>query len=154
MRLLKTVSFHETKKRWFAIDATGLRLGRLASQVAILLQGKHKPHYTPHADLGDHVIIYNCDAIECTSDDKIYYRHSGRMGGLKQRTIAEQMRLDSRKVMMAAVRNMVGRTKLKREMLKKCRCFTQEHTHAAQQPIEIALVEGKHITEVVYGADK
>ena len=154
MKLLKTKSFHQEKRQWYAIDASGMRLGRLATQVAILLQGKHKAQYTPHADLGDFVVIYNCANIACTSTDKIYYRHSGRMGSLKTRTIEEQMTLDPCKVMMKAVQNMLKRSPLGRDMLKKCRCFSGMHTHQAQQPRLLKIDGSKHITEVVYGTDE
>ena len=76
MKFLKTKSYHQDEQKWFAVDASAKKLGRLAARVAVILQGKHKPHYTPHADLGDYVVVYNLQNIACTSKDKIYYRSS------------------------------------------------------------------------------
>ena len=135
MKLLKTKSYHKGEKKWFAIDATGLRLGRVASLVASMLKGKHNRYFTPHADQGDYIIVFNISKIKCTSSDKIYYRHSGRMGGLKQRTYQEQMQVSPEKVFTLAVKRMISNTPLGREMLRKLHCYAgSEHPHAAQQP--------------------
>lgn len=152
MRLKETQSYssRNVEQKWYQIDATGLRLGRLATQVAVLLQGKHKVHYTPHNDIGDYVVVYNCDAIECTSKDKIYYRHSGRMGGLKERTYEEQKAVSSCSIVELAVKRMLKRSPLGRKMLKKLKCFSGEHSHEAQQPQTIVLSAKTCLTKGEY----
>tara|TARA_B100000989_G_C19350262_1_gene388808 strand:+ start:224 stop:664 length:441 start_codon:yes stop_codon:yes gene_type:complete len=137
MKFLKTKSYHQDEQKWFAVDASAKKLGRLAARVAIILQGKHKPHYTPHADLGDCVVVYNLQDIVCTSKDKIYYRHSGRMGSLKQRTFAEQMQISPESVFRLAVKRMLKNTPLGRDMLRKLKCYAGDHQHSAQQPKEL-----------------
>ncbi|MEC8460957.1 MAG: 50S ribosomal protein L13 [Pseudomonadota bacterium] len=148
----ETPSYNPThiSRKWYQIDATGLRLGRLATQVAVLLQGKHRSTYTPHQDLGDHVIVYNCDAVACTTKDKIYYRHSGRMGGLKERTLDEQMVVSSERVVMLAVKRMLKRSPLGRQMLTKLRCHAGQHTQEAQRPVSIDLSHGKCLAKEIY----
>ena len=155
MKLLKTKSYHQDTKKWYAVDATDKRLGRIATQVAIVLQGKHKAHYTPHADLGDNVVVYNLQHVKCTSTDKIYYRHSGRMGGLKQRTLEEQMAVSPEKVFELAVKRMLKRGPLGREMIRKLKCYAgSEHPHAAQQPEVLQLDDSaQDQSEVTYGTD-
>lgn len=141
MKLLKTKSYHQDARKWFTVDAADKRLGRLATQVAVVLQGKHKAHYTPHADLGDFVVVYNLDKVVTTSADKLYYRHSGRMGGLKERTFAEQMAVSSEKVFELAVKRMLKRGPLGRDMIKKLKCYAGDHPHEAQQPQPLQLIE-------------
>ena len=103
--------------------------------------------------MGDYVVVYNCDELECTSQDKIYYRHSGRIGSLKQRTIADQMSRDSEQVMILAVKRMLKRGPLGRKMLGKLKCFAKDHAHQAQNPRALDLSTNKHIAEVVYGKE-
>ena len=153
MKILKTTSFHQTKREWLAVDASDMRVGRLATQLAIILQGKHKPSYTPHADLGDYIAVYNCDKLVCTSQDKIYYRHSGRIGSLKQRTFDEQMAISSVQILQLAVQRMLKRSPLGRQMIKKLKCFSGAHNCVAQKPKLLDLNTDKHITEVVYGTN-
>ena len=153
MKTLKTQSFSTCKRTWYAIDASEMRLGRLATQVAILLQGKHKPQFTPHVDHGDFVVVYNCDKLVCTSSEKMYYRHTGRIGSLKERTFDEQMASSSTHVVMLAVKRMLKRGPLGRSMLTKLKCFAGEHKHQAQQPTLLDLNSYKHIAEVVNGKD-
>lgn len=129
----KTIS-----REWHVIDAEGQVLGRLATRVATLLMGKHKPLYTPFLDVGDHVVIVNADKIVLTGnkmDDKIYYRHSGYPGGIKEARARRVMREHPTRIIESAVRGMVPKTKLGRQMLTKLRIYAgPEHPHEAQQP--------------------
>jgi len=126
------------KRDWHVIDADGQVLGRLATRVATLLMGKHKPGYTPFLDVGDHVVVINADKIVLTGNkmnDKMYYRHSGHPGGIKEGRARRVMREHPTRVIEAAVLGMVPRTKLGRQMLTKLRVYAgPEHPHAAQQP--------------------
>ena len=152
MKQLDTKSYNEAsvKKSWYQIDATGLSLGRLATQIAVLLQGKHKPQYTPHANLGDFVIVYNCDQVK-GQEGSIYYRHSGRMGGLKQRTFAEQMKVSSEDVVMLAVKRMLTRSPLGRRRMRQLKCYRGSHPHDAQGAKSIDLSKERTLSEEVYG---
>ena len=129
----KTIS-----REWHVIDAEGQVLGRLATRVARLLMGKHKPLYTPFLDVGDHVVIVNADKIVLTGnkmDDKIYYRHTGYPGGIKEARARRVMREHPTRIIESAVRGMVPKTKLGRQMLTKLRIYAgPEHPHEAQQP--------------------
>ncbi len=126
------------EREWFVVDAEGERLGRLASEVATLLRGKHKPTYTPHVDTGDHVIIINAEKIELTGNkinDKKYYRHSGFPGGLKERNANEMRTHHSEKMLEAAIRGMLPKGSLGRKMFKKLHVYKgSEHKNQAQQP--------------------
>ena len=150
MQQQMTKSYYDTERRWYSIDVAGCTLGRIATQIAILLQGKHKARYTPHTDLGDYVIAYNCEKIACNSVDKIYYRHSGRIGSLKQRTFKEQMAVSSEQVVQLAVKRMLKRGPLGNRQLTKLKCYAKSHPHGAQMPKEIILQSGKQLAEVVY----
>ncbi|GAB3795672.1 50S ribosomal protein L13 [Virgibacillus kimchii] len=126
------------ERKWFVVDAAGQRLGRLSSEVAAILRGKHKPTYTPHADTGDHVIIINADKIELTGNkmtDKKYYRHTGYTGGIKERN-AEEMRTKYPEQMLElAVKGMLPKGPLGRKMGKKLHVYRgSEHKHEAQKP--------------------
>ncbi len=129
----KTIS-----REWHVIDAEGQVLGRLATRVATLLMGKHKALYTPFLDVGDHVVIVNADKIVLTGnkmDDKIYYRHTGYPGGIKEARARRVMREHPTRIIESAVRGMVPKTKLGRQMLTKLRVYAgSEHPHEAQQP--------------------
>lgn len=129
------------ERKWYVVDATGKRLGRLASQVAAILRGKHKPTFTPHCDTGDFVIIINSDKIELTGkklDQKLYRRHTGYVGGLKEIPYSKLMREKSDFVVFEAVRRMLPKNPLGRAQAKKLRVFKgSEHGHAAQQPQEL-----------------
>lgn len=149
MQQQTTKSYYGTQRKWYAIDASGKNIGRVATQIAILLQGKHKPQYTPHTDLGDFVIVYNCSDVVCNSTDKTYYRHSGRIGSLKQRTFAEQMAVSPEQVMTLAVKRMLKRGPLGNKMITKLKCYRGNHPHEAQMPITIDLVRGKQLAEVI-----
>lgn len=126
------------ERKWLLIDAEGKRLGRLSTEVASILRGKHKPTYTPHADTGDHVIIINAEKIELTGNklnDKQYYRHSGYPGGLKSRNAAEMLDKFPGRVIEEAVRGMLPKGALGRKMFKKMHVYAgSEHNNAAQQP--------------------
>jgi large subunit ribosomal protein L13 len=129
---------HEIERKWFVVDAQGQTLGRLATQVATVLRGKHKPIYTPHVDCGDYVIVVNADKIHVTGqklDDKIYYRHSNYPGGLKQVTLRRQLQTHPERVIEAAVRGMLPKNRLGRKMFKKLKVYAgPDHPHQAQQP--------------------
>ena len=128
----------DIQREWFVIDAKDQTLGRLATQVAVLLRGKHKPIFAPHMDVGDYVIVINADKIRVTGrklDQKIYYRHSGYPGGLRQRTLREQLQRFPERVIEAAVRGMLPKNKLGRKMFKKLKVYAGEtHPHQAQKP--------------------
>lgn len=126
------------QRNWYVIDADGLILGRLSSQVAAILRGKNKPIFTPHVDTGDHVIILNSDKIVLTGnklDQKKYYHHSGYVGGLKETSYRQMIATKSDFIIYEAVRRMLPKGPLGRHMLKKLRVYKgSEHNHEAQQP--------------------
>lgn len=134
----------ELDRAWWIVDAEGQVLGRLASEVARVLRGKHKPIYTPHLDCGDHVIIVNAEKVVATAgkaDRKILYRHSGYPGGLRSETLAEAMRRCPTEVVRRSVRGMLPHTRLGRQMLRKLKVYAGEiHPHEAQRPQPLALV--------------
>jgi large subunit ribosomal protein L13 len=125
-------------REWWVVDATGKTLGRLASEIAKVLRGKHKPTYSPHVDGGDFVVVTNCEKIAVTGDklDTVrYYRHSRYPGGLKSRTMREQLERFPDRVLHAAVRGMMPKTRLGRAQLKKLKIYAGgAHPHQAQQP--------------------
>ena len=131
-------------RKWYVVDAEGLALGRVASQVANILRGKNKPIYTPNVDTGDYVIVINCDKVILTGeklDQKIYYKHSGYVGGLKEtkyrKLLAEKPEFALRK----AIVGMLPKGPLGRQMAKKLHVFAgAEHIHAAQKPVKFDLV--------------
>jgi len=128
----------EIEQKWYVVDAEGKVLGRLATKVASVLRGKHKPQYTPFLDTGDHVIVVNAAKVVLTGnkrDNKVYYRHSGYPGGLKQTTCKEIMETHPERVVMMAVKGMLPHNALGRAMLKKLRVYAgPEHDHEAQKP--------------------
>ncbi|MGB0202683.1 MAG: 50S ribosomal protein L13 [Acholeplasmataceae bacterium] len=133
---------HETvEHQWFVVDATDKTLGRLATVVASVLKGKHKPTYTPHVDTGDYVIIINAEKIQLTGkkwDQKLYYKHSGYSGGLTSRTARETMDKFPTRMVEKAVQGMLPHTKLGRAQAKKLFVYAgSEHKHSAQQPKEL-----------------
>jgi len=131
------------ERKWYVVDADGMVLGRLASQVANILRGKHKPTWTPHVDTGDYVIIINSDKVVLTGkklDQKIYYRHSGYVGGLKETKYRELMQKKSDFAVKRAIKGMLPKGPLGRAMHKKLFVYTgNEHLHQAQQPEMLAL---------------
>jgi len=138
MRTTYMAKPHEVERKWWIVDAEGKTLGRLASEVARLLRGKHKPEYTPHVDTGDFVIVINADKIHLTGkklQKKIYYRHSGYPGGLKMATAAEMIQKRPVKVIELAVKGMLPKNSLGRRQGKKLKVYAgSEHPHQAQQP--------------------
>lgn len=128
----------EIESKWYIIDAANKPLGRVASEVAKLLRGKHKPTYTPNIDNGDHVIILNCNDIVLTGhklDQKIYRHHSGYIGGMKETTAREMLAKSPEKMMMLAIKGMLPKNSLGRQMLKKVRVYAgNEHENIAQKP--------------------
>ena len=133
----------QEERRWVSVDAANQTLGRLASQVAAILRGKHKATYTPHMDSGDHVIVLNAAQIRVTGrrlDQKIYYRHTGYIGGLKSETLRELMERDPTAAVRRAVNGMLPHSRLGRVMRKRLRVYSgSEHPHEAQKPQEITL---------------
>ncbi len=133
----------EVEHKWYVVDAQGQTLGRLASKIAVILRGKHKPIYTPHVDTGDYVIVVNCEKIAVTANkrtQKKYRWHTGYMGGLKERTFEEMIQRQPKKVITSAVKGMLPHNSLGRQMLKKLRVFVgPEHTHQAQKPEKLEL---------------
>ena len=129
---------HEVKREWFVVDASGLTLGRLASQVASVLRGKHKPTFTPNVDTGDFVIVLNSDKVVLTGkklEQKMYTYHTGYIGGLKQTPYKDMMTKKSDVVVYEAVKGMLPKNSLGRQMLTKLRVYKgAEHNHQAQQP--------------------
>lgn len=133
----------EIERAWWVVDAEGKVLGRLASQIARVLRGKHKPMYTPHLDTGDHVIVVNAAKIRLTGKkekQKTYFRHSGYMGGDKQIPFEEMREKYPERVIELAVKGMLPKNNLGRLMLKKLKVYAgPEHPHAAQQPKELEI---------------
>lgn len=126
------------EKKWYVVDATGMTLGRLASEVAKILRGKNKPEFTPHVDTGDYVIITNAEKVKVTGrklDQKIYYHHSDYVGGMKETTLREMLDKKPEKVVELAVKGMLPKGPLGRQMLTKLHVYTgAEHNHQAQKP--------------------
>ncbi|WP_432667275.1 50S ribosomal protein L13 [Wukongibacter baidiensis] len=129
---------HEVERKWYVIDAEGKTLGRLSTQVATILRGKHKPTYTPHVDTGDFVVIVNAEKVVLTGkklDQKMYRWHTGYPGGLKERTYRDMINTKPEKVVFHAVKGMLPKNSLGRKMLTKLKVYRgSEHKHQAQQP--------------------
>jgi large subunit ribosomal protein L13 len=133
-----TPRVEEIERQWWIIDAKDQTLGRVASQIAHILKGKHKPEYAPHMDMGDFVIVLNCEKIHVTGrrlDQKIYYRHSNYPGGLRSVTLREQLQKYPERVIESAVRGMLPKNRLGHQMFKKLKVYVgEEHPHAPQKP--------------------
>ncbi|KAF2955816.1 50S ribosomal protein L13 [Marinitoga sp. 38H-ov] len=133
----------EVERKWYVVDATGMSLGRLASQVAKVLQGKHKPTYTPHVDTGDYVIVINAEKIVLTGKkltQKKYYRHTGYPGGIKEQTAKEILEKYPERLIEKAVKGMLPKTTLGRHMFKKLKVYSgSNHPHEAQKPEKLEL---------------
>lgn len=131
----------DVERQWYVVDAEGQTLGRLASQIATVLRGKHKPTYNPSVDCGDYVVVINADKVAVTGrrmDQKKYYRHSGYMGGLTEVTLREQLEKHPTRVLHSAVRGMLPKNRLGRKMIKKLKLYAgPEHPHTAQQPVPL-----------------
>ncbi|MGD8207501.1 MAG: 50S ribosomal protein L13 [Thiohalocapsa sp.] len=128
----------EVRRGWYLIDAEGKTLGRLAAELARRLRGKHKPQYTPHVDTGDYLVVVNADKVRVTGNklqDKVYYRHTGYVGHLKSKRLADMLDEHPERVIEYAVKGMLPRNPLGRAMFKKLRVYAgPEHRHQAQQP--------------------
>ena len=128
-------------RKWYVVDANGLTLGRLASEVAKVLRGKNKPEFTPHVDTGDFVIVINAEKIKVTGkklDQKVYYKHSDYVGGMKEATLREKLAKNPEEVIELAVKGMLPKGPLGRDMYRKLFVYAgPEHKHAAQQPEEL-----------------
>ena len=128
----------KVERKWYVVDATGYTLGRLASEVAKVLRGKNKPVFTPHIDTGDYVVIVNAEKIKVTGkklDQKIYYHHSEYVGGMKETTLREMLAKKPEKVVELAVKGMLPKGPLGRQMFTKLHVYAgPEHPHAAQKP--------------------
>jgi large subunit ribosomal protein L13 len=126
------------EQQWYVVDAAGQRLGRLATEIAIILRGKNKPTYTPHMDTGDFVIVVNAEKVQVTgkkSDQKLYRRHSGRPGGMKTETFAKLQARIPERIIEQAVRGMLPKNSLGRNLFTKLKVYKgSEHPHAAQKP--------------------
>jgi large subunit ribosomal protein L13 len=133
----------EVKRQWFVVDAEGQTLGRLASEIAKIIKGKHKPIYSPSVDCGDYVIVINAEKIKVTGrrlDQKKYYRHSGYMGGLTEISLRDQLERYPTRVLDSAVRGMLPKNSLGRKMAMKLKLYAgSEHPHEAQQPVPLEL---------------
>lgn len=141
----KSVSADQVERSWYVVDAEDLVLGRLATRIATILRGKHKPSFTPHTDTGDHVIVVNADKVALTGrkrEQKTYYRHSGYMGGIRSITADKLLAsAHSDRVVRSAVRGMLPKNSLGRQMLSKLRVYSgPDHPHASQKPEELPLV--------------
>tara|TARA_Y100001001_G_C7827411_1_gene245733 strand:+ start:72 stop:533 length:462 start_codon:yes stop_codon:yes gene_type:complete len=138
--VMKTYSANSqtVQRNWYVVDAADKTLGRLASRIALYLRGKHKPEYTPHVDTGDYIVVINADKVKVTGNkftDKKYYRHSGFPGGIKEMTFDKLQAKKPESVIEIAVKGMLPKNSLGREMFRKLKVYSgAEHQHAAQQP--------------------
>jgi large subunit ribosomal protein L13 len=131
------------QRQWYVVDATGIPLGRLASKLALILQGKHKPTYTPHFDVGDYVIVVNAEKVKLTGNkaqDKVYYKHTGYIGHLYKYTYQQLAARHPELPIKLAVRRMLTKNKLGRRMLRKLKVYAgPDHPHQAQNPLPLSL---------------
>ena len=131
----------EVRRDWFVVDATGKTLGRLSTEIARRLRGKHKPEYTPHVDTGDYIVVINAEKVRVTGnkrEDKMYYRHTGYIGNLKSVSLDKMLKTHPERVIENSVKGMLPRGPLGRKMLGKLRVYKgPEHEHTAQQPIPL-----------------
>ena len=137
----------DIERNWYVVDAEGIPLGRLASEVAQILRGKHKPTFAPHMDMGDYVIVVNAEKIAVTGSketQKVYYRHSGYPGGLRSETLGK-MRIDHpERLVQSAVRGMIPKNRLGRQTLTKLKVYAgPDHPHRAQEPQPLTLTQGR-----------
>ncbi len=134
---------NEIVKNWYVVDAEDKILGRLATEIATRLRGKHKPNYSPFMDVGDFIVVVNAEKIRLTGKkltDKMYYRHSGYMGGLTEQTAKEVLEKKPEELIRAAVKGMLPKNTLGRAQLKKLKVYAGgDHPHAAQQPVALAI---------------
>ena len=128
----------EIEKKWYIVDASDKIVGRLATKIATILRGKHKPSFTPHVDTGDFVIVVNAEKVKFTGnklDQKKYYKHTGYMGGIKETTAKDMIQKKPEEIIRHAVKGMLPKNRLGRKLLKKLKIYRgEEHPHQAQQP--------------------
>ena len=133
----------DIEQKWYLMDCSGKKLGRLSVQVANILRGKNKPEYTPNSDIGDFVVLVNAKKIEVTgnkAENKIYYRHTGYPGGIKKISFKDQLDKDPEKLIRDAVKGMLPKNRLNRQIIKKLKVYNDDqHPHAAQKPVSIEL---------------
>jgi large subunit ribosomal protein L13 len=133
----------DVRRDWYLVDATGKTLGRLSTEIARRLRGKHKPEFTPHVDTGDYIVVVNADKIRVTGNkmkDKMYYRYTGYVGNLKSMPLEKLMDQHPERAIQYAVKGMMPRNSLGRKMLSKLKVFAgPEHSHEAQQPIPLEI---------------
>jgi len=138
-----TAKPNELERRWYVVDADGQNLGRLATRIADTLRGKRKPQYTPHVDTGDFVVVVNAEKVAVTGkklEQKLYYRHSGYPGGLRVRTLAQQLERRPTEVLRKAVKGMLPRNRLASQQISKLKIYAgPEHPHEAQRPEPLPL---------------
>ena len=136
MRLTKPIKMDEIERKWIVIDANDKVFGRIITEIAVILRGKHKPCYTPHLDCGDYVIVINASKVKLSGnkiETKNYYRHSGYFGGVKSEKLKEMLEKNPEKLFKLATRGMLPKTKLGRKMIKKLKVYAySEHPHTAQ----------------------
>lgn len=136
---------HEVKRDWFVVDASDKVLGRLASEIARRLRGKHKAEYTPHVDTGDYIIVTNAEKVAVTGrkfKDKMYYRHSGHPGGIKSDSFEKLLARNPTRIIELAVKGMLPKNPLGRDMYRKMKVYVgNDHPHAAQQPKQLVIEE-------------
>ncbi len=134
---------HEVQRDWYVVDAAGKTLGRLASEIARRLRGKHKPEFTPHVDTGDYIVVVNAEKIEVTGNkraDKKYYRHTGYIGNLKETNLERLLSEHPERAIEYAVKGMLPKNSLGRSMFRKLKVYAgSEHPHAAQQPAALEI---------------
>lgn len=139
----KSTKPKDVTRSWYLVDATDRTLGRLASEIARRLRGKHKAEYTPHVDTGDYIVVVNAGKVRVTGNkmkDKVYYRHTGYIGGLKSISLEKQLQLHPERVIESAVRGMMPRGSLGRQMYSKLKVYAgAEHKHIAQQPVPLEI---------------
>ena len=145
MRTTYMAKAGSVERKWYVVDATGKRVGRLASEVAAILRGKHKPQFTPHVDTGDFVIVVNAEKIVFTGkklENKMYYRHSGYPGGLKATSAADMLKKHPERIVEMAVKGMLPHNSLGADQYRKLNVYVgPDHPHAAQQPEPLQLAE-------------
>jgi len=136
MKFTKSIKPEEVKRDWILIDAKNKTFGRLITEIATILRGKHKPYYTPHVDCGDYVVVINADKVRFSKDSKLnekYYKHTGYFGHVKEETVEKLLKTNPEKLFKLATRGMLPKTKLGRKMLKKLKVYAGEnHPHTAQ----------------------
>ena len=137
------MSINDSNKKWYVIDATDVVLGRLASKVALMLKGKHKPQYQPHTDEGDYIIVINAKKIKVTGNkmsDKIYHKHTGYIGNMKKTPLSKALTKNPSFVIKNAVKGMLPKNPLGRDMIKKLKIFDDDkHCHQAQNPTKLEI---------------